>query len=61
MRHEARSPLLDLRLLRGLPGYVNGLTVGTLYFTGFTGGCSSFISVYLQEGPGPTRRWRRGC
>ena len=30
-------PLLDLALLRGLPGYVNGLAVGALYFTGYTG------------------------
>ena len=42
-------PLLDLTLLRGLPGYVNGLTVGTLYFTGFTG-LILVVSVYLQEG-----------
>ncbi|WP_230486796.1 MFS transporter [Nocardioides anomalus] len=46
-RHE-RPPLLDVELLRGLPGYVNGLTVGTLYFTGYTG-LILVISVYLQE------------
>jgi EmrB/QacA subfamily drug resistance transporter len=44
-----RPPLLDLQLLRGLPGYVNGLTVGTLYFTGYTG-LVLVVSVYLQEG-----------
>ena len=47
------SPLLDVRLLRSLPGYVNGLTVGTLYFTGFTG-LVLVISVYTQEGLGYT-------
>lgn len=43
------APLLDLGLLRGLPGYLNGLGVGTLYFTGFTG-LILVLSVYLQEG-----------
>ena len=42
-------PLLDLALLRGLPGYVNGLLVGALYFTGYTG-LVLVVSVYLQEG-----------
>ncbi|QIG44974.1 MFS transporter [Nocardioides anomalus] len=42
-------PLLDLTLLRGLPGYVNGLLVSTLYFTGYTG---LVHVVYLQEGLG---------
>ncbi len=42
-------PLLDLTLLRGLPGYVNGLLVGALYFTGYTG-LILVVSVYLQEG-----------
>ena len=46
-----RPPLLDLRLLRGLPGYVNGLLVGALYFTGFTG-LILVVSVYVQEGLG---------
>ena len=49
LTRHGRAPLLDLRLLSGLPGYVNGLTVGTLYFTGFTG-LLLVISVYLQEG-----------
>ena len=55
MRWERRTtarghpPLLDLRLLRTLPGYVNGLTVGTLYFTGFTG-LLLVLSLYLQDG-----------
>ncbi|MXG89763.1 MFS transporter [Nocardioides flavescens] len=47
------QPLLDVGLLRTLPGYVNGLTVGTLYFTGFTG-LVLVISVWLQEGLGFT-------
>ena len=44
-------PLLDVSLLRGLPGYANGLLVGTLYFTGFTG-IFLVLSVHLQEGEG---------
>jgi EmrB/QacA subfamily drug resistance transporter len=49
-RH-GHPPLLDLGLLRGLPGYVNGLAVGALYFTGFTG-VLLVTSLYLQEGLG---------
>lgn len=48
-----RPPLLDLTLLRGLPGYVNGLTVGALYFTGFTG-LLLVLSVHFQEALGYT-------
>ena len=48
---EGRPPLLDISLLRGLPGYANGLLVGTLYFTGFTG-IFLVLSVHLQEGEG---------
>ena len=48
---HGRPPLLDLGLLRGLPGYANGLLVGTLYFTGFTG-IFLVLSVHLQEGEG---------
>ena len=50
-RHVAdrgRPPLLDVGLLRRLPGYGNGLAVGALYFTGFTG-LLLVLSVYLQE------------
>jgi MFS family permease len=36
-------------LLRELPGYGNGLAVGALYFTGFTG-VFLVLSVFLQEG-----------
>ncbi|SEB74616.1 drug resistance transporter, EmrB/QacA subfamily [Nocardioides exalbidus] len=57
VRWEARTvdrghpPLLDVSLLSGLPGYANGLLVGTLYFTGFTG-IFLVLSVHLQEGEG---------
>ncbi len=50
---RGRPPLLDVSLLRGLPGYANGLLVGTLYFTGFTG-IFLVLSVHLQEGEGFT-------
>lgn len=48
---RGHPPLLDVSLLRGLPGYANGLLVGTLYFTGFTG-IFLVLSVHLQEGEG---------
>lgn len=48
---EGRPPLLELSLLRRLPGYSDGLLVGTLYFTGFTG-IFLVLSVHLQEGEG---------
>jgi EmrB/QacA subfamily drug resistance transporter len=51
-RHVAARglpPLLDIELLRRLPGYGNGVAVGTLYFTGFTG-LLLVLSVYLQDG-----------
>ena len=48
---RGHPPLLDLALLRSLPGYVNGLAVGALYFTGFTG-VLLVTSLYLQEGLG---------
>ena len=48
---HGRPPLLDVSLLRQLPGYANGLAVGTLYFTGFTG-IFLVLSVHLQEGVG---------
>lgn len=47
------APLLDVGLLRRLPGYLNGLSVGALYFTGFTG-VLLVVSVYLQESEGYT-------
>ena len=45
---RGRPPLLDVGLLRRLPGYGNGLAVGALYFTGFTG-LLLVLSVYLQD------------
>ncbi len=45
------APLLDVTLLRNIPGYAGGLAVGTLYFTGFTG-VFLVLSVFLQEGLG---------
>lgn len=48
---SGRDPLLDIALLGRLPGYLNGLLVGALYFTGFTGLLLVF-SIYLQEGLG---------
>lgn len=47
------QPLLDVELLRRLPGYANGLAVGTLYFTGFTG-IFLVLSIFLQDGRGMT-------
>jgi len=49
LRRLNLPPLLDIGLLRTLPGYVGGLVIGTLYFTGFTG-LILVTSVYLQEG-----------
>ena len=42
------TPLLDVSLLGRLPGYANGMGVGSLYFTGYTG-ILLVLSVYLQE------------
>ncbi len=50
---RGHPPLLDLRLLRTLPGYLDGLAVGALYFTGFTG-LLLVLSVWLQDGLGYT-------
>lgn len=48
---RGHPPLLDTGLLRTLPGYVEGLVVGALYFTGFTG-VLLVLSLYLQDGLG---------
>ena len=45
------APLLDLGLLRRTRGFANGVLIGTLYFTGFTG-VLLVVSVFLQEGLG---------
>lgn len=47
LRRQGRPPLLDVSLLRGLPGYSTGMAIGTLYFTGFTG-VFLVLSVHLQ-------------
>jgi EmrB/QacA subfamily drug resistance transporter len=51
LREGGRPPLLDVGLLRGLPGYTNGLLVGSTYFAGYTG-ILLVLSVYLQTGLG---------
>ncbi|MGJ9412919.1 MFS transporter [Aeromicrobium sp. CF4.19] len=51
IRRRGLAPLLDVELLRSVPGYSGGLVVGTLYFTGFTGVFLT-ASVWLQEGRG---------
>ena len=51
VRGANRPPLLDVGLLRGLPGYTNGLLVGSTYFAGYTG-ILLVLSVYLQTGLG---------
>lgn len=45
---RGRAPLLDVGLLRRTPGYADGLAIGTLYFTGFTG-IFLVLSVVSQE------------
>jgi EmrB/QacA subfamily drug resistance transporter len=51
LRERGGAPLLDVALLRTLPGYAGGLAVGTLYFTGFTG-IFLVLSVHLQDAVG---------
>ena len=51
LRERGGAPLLDVALLRTLPGYAGGLAVGTLYFTGFTG-IFLVLSVHLQDARG---------
>jgi EmrB/QacA subfamily drug resistance transporter len=46
-----RPPLLDVSLLRRVPGYAGGLAIGGLYFTGFTG-LLLVTSYYLQDSLG---------
>ncbi len=51
-RREQRrglAPLLDVTLLRQTPGYASGITVGSVYFTGFTG-IFLVLSIFLQQG-----------
>lgn len=51
VRERGRPPLLDLSLLGRIRGYASGITIGTLYFTGFTGIILT-SSFYLQDGLG---------
>ena len=51
LRRRGGVPLLDVALLRTLPGYAGGLAVGSLYFTGFTG-IFLVLSVHLQDARG---------
>lgn len=51
LSRKGGQPLLDIGLLRTLPGYANGLAVGSLYFTGFTG-IFLVLSIFLQDGRG---------
>jgi len=50
---RGHAPLLDVTLLRQVPGYANGIAVGTIYFTGFTG-IFLVLSVFTQESLGMT-------
>jgi predicted MFS family arabinose efflux permease len=54
-REEAAglAPLLDLTLLRRTRGFANGVLIGTIYFTGFTG-VLLVVTIFLQEGVGFT-------
>lgn len=45
------APLLDVGLLRRVPGYASGVAIGALYFTGFTG-VFLVLSIYLQVAQG---------
>jgi EmrB/QacA subfamily drug resistance transporter len=53
LRRRGGVPLLDVALLKTLPGYAGGLAVGALYFTGFTG-IFLVLSVHLQDARGLT-------
>lgn len=48
LKRRGHEPLLDLDLLQRLPGFGNGMLVGTVYFTGFTG-VFLVASVWLQD------------
>ena len=45
---RGQAPLLDVALLRSLPGYGIGMAIGSLYFCGFTG-IFLVVSVHLQD------------
>jgi EmrB/QacA subfamily drug resistance transporter len=47
--HRDGSPLLDLRLFTGTPGYASGAALGAVYFCGFSGIWLVF-AIYFQNG-----------
>ena len=49
----AATPLLDIRLLTGTPGYASGAPLGTVYFIGFSGIWLVF-ALFFQTGLGYT-------
>ena len=48
-----REPLLDIRLLTGTPGYASGVSLGTVYFIGFSG-IWLVLALFFQNGLGWT-------
>ncbi|WP_308282775.1 MFS transporter [Pseudonocardia nigra] len=50
---RGRDPLLDVRLLAGTRGYASGVTLGTVYFVGFSGIWLVF-ALFFQTGLGYT-------
>jgi EmrB/QacA subfamily drug resistance transporter len=53
---RGREPLLDLRLVRGTPGYAAGATIGFTYFIGFSG-IWIVLAVFFQAGLGYPPLW----
>ena len=50
---RGRRPLLNIRLLTGTAGYATGITLGTVYFVGFSGIWLVF-ALFFQSGLGYT-------
>ena len=48
-----REPLLDIRLLTGTAGYASGVSLGTVYFIGFSG-IWLVLALFFQNGLGWT-------
>lgn len=48
---HGRTPILDIDLLKNTDGYLGGVLLGSLYFTGFSGVLLTY-SMYLQKGLG---------
>jgi MFS family permease len=49
VKRRGGTPLLDIDLLRGTPGYASGALLGTVYFAGFSGVWLVF-ALYFQTG-----------